>query len=82
VPHIIVKLWPGQSDEQKHKLSDAIVRDVTSILNYGDQSVSVGFDEVSPQDWEPDVFRRYILKKLSTLTRVSGYGQRPMPASG
>jgi 4-oxalocrotonate tautomerase len=52
VPHVIVKLWPGKSDEQKRRLSHAIVRDVTSILNYGDESVSVGFEGVSAQDWE------------------------------
>ena len=50
MPHVIVKLWPGKSAEQKRRLSDAIVRDVTSILNYGDESVSVAFEEVSARD--------------------------------
>ena len=49
MPHVIVKLWPGKSAEQKRRLSDAIVRDVTSILNYGDESVSVAFEEVLRQ---------------------------------
>jgi phenylpyruvate tautomerase PptA (4-oxalocrotonate tautomerase family) len=48
VPHVIVKLWPGKSDAQKRSLSDAIVAGVTDILNYGEESVSVGFEEVSP----------------------------------
>ena len=51
MPHIIVKLWPGKSIKQKQMLSDAIVRDVTSILDYGDESVSVAFEEVSPREW-------------------------------
>jgi 4-oxalocrotonate tautomerase len=38
MPHVIVKLWPGKSAEQKRMLSDAIVRDVTRALNYGDDS--------------------------------------------
>jgi len=28
LPHVIVKLWPGKSAEQKRQLSDAIVSDV------------------------------------------------------
>jgi phenylpyruvate tautomerase PptA (4-oxalocrotonate tautomerase family) len=47
VPHVIVKLWPGKSEAQKRGLSDAIVRGVTDILNYGEESVSVGFEEVA-----------------------------------
>jgi 4-oxalocrotonate tautomerase len=82
VPHVIVKLWPGKSDEQKRRLSDAIVRDVTSILNYGDESVSVGFEEVSAQDWEPEVFNPDVLKKWSTLTKEPGYGARPRRTAG
>jgi 4-oxalocrotonate tautomerase len=81
VPHVLVKLWPGKSDEQKRRLSDAIVRDVTSILNYGEESVSVGFEEVSAQDWEAEVFGPHILNKWSTLTKEPGYGRRPKSAA-
>ena len=52
MPHVIVKLWPGKSEAQKRDLSDAIVREVTSILNYGDEAVSVGFDEVGPEKYQ------------------------------
>jgi hypothetical protein len=40
MPHIIVKLYPGRSDEQNAQLTEAIVKDVTSILHAGDESVS------------------------------------------
>ena len=82
MPHVIVKLWPGKSDEQKRRLSHAIVRDVTSILNYGDESVSVGFEEVSALDWEPRVFNPEILNKWGTLTKEPGYGARPRRTAG
>ena len=35
MPHIIVKLWPGKSEEQKQSLADAITDNVTTILGYG-----------------------------------------------
>ena len=77
MPHIIVKLWPGKSGAQKRRLSDAIVRDVTKILGYGDESVSVGFDEVAPASWTAQVFEPEILRKWDSLTKQPGYGPRP-----
>ena len=46
MPHVIVKLWPGKSERQKARLSEAIVKDVVSVLNYGEESVSVAIEEV------------------------------------
>jgi|JI10StandDraft_1071094.scaffolds.fasta_scaffold39461_2 4-oxalocrotonate tautomerase len=77
MPHVIVKLWPGKTAAQKQRLSDAIVRDVTSILNYGDESVSVGFEEVSPQDWSKRVYVPDIQDRWNTLTKAPGYGAGP-----
>ena len=77
MPHVIVKLWPGKSEAQKRGLSDAIVRGVTDILNYGEQSVSVGFEEVSPNEWSTRVYRPDIQGKWETLMKVPGYGPRP-----
>ena len=77
MPHIIVKLWPGKSDEQKAQLTEAIVREVTSILNSSDESVSVGFEEVESDDWIEQVFEPDILDKWDSLTKEPGYGPRP-----
>jgi 4-oxalocrotonate tautomerase len=77
MPHVIVKLWPGKSAEQKRRLSDAIVRDVTSILNYGDDSVSVAFEEVASSEWADRVVNTDILGKWDSLTKEPGYVPRP-----
>ena len=47
MPHVIVKLWPGKSEQQKRRLTEAIVKDVMNVLNYGEESVSVAIEEVS-----------------------------------
>lgn len=73
MPHVIVKLWPGKSDAQKRDLSDAIVRDVTSILGYGDESVSVGFEEVAPDEWTARVYEPDIENKWDALVKEPGY---------
>ena len=77
MPHVIVKLWPGKSDDQKRELSEAIVRDVTGIFGYGEESVSVGFEEFAPHDWTARVFNPDILHKWGSLTKQPGYGPRP-----
>lgn len=73
MPHVIVKLWPGKSDDQKRRLSQAITDSVTSILDYGDGSVSVGFEEVGAADWTGTVVGPDILGKWDTLVKQPGY---------
>ena len=73
MPHVIVKLWPGKSEDQKRRLSDAIVRDVTSILNYGDESVSVAFEEVAARDWKRKVYEPDIVGQWDQLAKQPGY---------
>src|SRR5262249_36886398 len=57
MPHVIVKLWPGKSTQQKVRLAEKITRDVMDVLNYGEESVSVAFEEVSPEDWAEKVYK-------------------------
>lgn len=79
MPHVIVKLWPGKSREQKRRLSDAIVRDVTSILNYGDESVSVAFEEVAASDWKSQVYEPDIVGRRDQLAKQPGYDASDLP---
>ena len=41
MPHVIVKLYPGRSEQQKSRLAKEIVKDVIAIANCGEESVSV-----------------------------------------
>ena len=41
MPHVVVKLWPGKSEQQKTRLAEAITKNVMDILHYGEESVSV-----------------------------------------
>lgn len=53
--HVIVKLWPGKSDTQRQRLADRIANDVMDVLGYGEESVSVGFEEISSGEWAEKV---------------------------
>lgn len=73
MPHVIVKLWPGKSEQQKQQLTDAITKNVMEILSYGADSVSVGFEEISSTDWAKQVYQPDIIAKASTLYKKPGY---------
>lgn len=73
MPHVIVKLWPGKSESQKRRLARAIADDVMKVLNYGDESVSVAFEEVGADQWAEKVYRPDIVDKPETLYKRPGY---------
>ena len=73
MPHVIVKLWPGKSEKQKAKLSEEITRAVTSVLNYGEESVSVALEEVEPDQWMDKVYKPDILGKPKQIYKKPGY---------
>ena len=73
MPHVIVKLWPGKSEKQKAKLAEEIARAVITVLNYGEESVSVAMEEVEPSAWMDKVYKPEILGKPAQLCKKPGY---------
>ena len=73
MPHVIVKLWPGKSDQQKTRLAEKISKEVMDVFNYAEESVSVGFEEISSQDWKEKVYKPDIRDKWDKLYKKPGY---------
>ena len=73
MPHVIVKMWPGKSEQQKARLAEAITRDVMDVLDYGEESVSVAIEEISARDWAEQVYRADIKKNWDKLYKEPGY---------
>jgi 4-oxalocrotonate tautomerase len=73
MPHVIVKLWPGKSEQQKARLADRIAKDVMDVFNYGEESVSVGFEEIKSQDWKEKVYTPDIQDKWDQIFKKPGY---------
>lgn len=73
MPHVIVKLWPGKSDQQKTNLAEAITKNVMDILHYGEESVSVALEEIKSQDWTEKVYKPDIQDKWDKLYKKPGY---------
>jgi 4-oxalocrotonate tautomerase len=79
MPHVIVKLWPGKSEQQKTRLAEAIARDVMSFLDYGEESVSVSMEEVEPRDWAEKVYKPDIVNKPEQVYKKPGYDLSELP---
>ena len=73
MPHVIVKLFPGKLEQQKTRLAQGISEGVMSVLNYGAESVSIGFEEVESEEWAEKVCRPDIEAKWGQLYKRPGY---------
>ena len=69
MPHVIVKLWPGRSEQQKTRLAAAITKNVMGILYFGEESVSAAMEEVKSQDWVEKVYGPDVKGKWANSTR-------------
>ena len=79
MPHVIVKLWPGKSEQQKARLAEEIVKGVMNVLNYGEESISVAIEEVAPQDWAEKVYKPDILNHPERIFKEPGYDPSDLP---
>jgi len=78
MPHVIVKLWPGKSEQQKTRLAEAITKNIMEILHYGDESVSVALEEVKSQDWIEKVYKPDIKNNWDKLYKKPGYDEKDL----
>ena len=71
MPHVIVKLWPGKSEQQKQKLAEGVTQAVMTSLGYGEESVSV--EEIAAGDWTEKVYKADIINGPGKLYKRPGY---------
>lgn len=73
MPHVVVTMYPGRSEEVKRRLAEAIARDLIEIAGSSEASVSIAIEEVVAADWAEQVWRPQIAPRLGTLHREPGY---------
>jgi 4-oxalocrotonate tautomerase len=79
MPHVIVKLWPGPSERQKARLAEDITKKLATVLDLGEESVSVAIVEVAPEDWAEQVYAPDIADKPEQLYKKPGYDPSDLP---
>ena len=73
MPHVIIKLFPGRSEEQKIRLAEEIAKDVAAIAKCGEKTISVAIEEIEPEAWAEKVYRPDILGNQEKLYIEPGY---------
>ena len=73
MPHVIVKMHPGRTAEQKNELAAAISEAVVKIAKCEEKSVSVAIEEIPAEEWPEKVYRPDIMEKRGTLVKAPGY---------
>ena len=74
MPHVVVRMYPGRTDEQKRALARRIEEALVEVLGCGKETVSVGIEEVEPERWMDEVYRPFIEGREHTLWVRPGYG--------
>ena len=74
MPHVIVKLWTGKSEQQKARLTEEVTKAIMASLGYGEASVSVSLEEFKPGEWTKKVYEPDIINARGELYKKPGYG--------
>jgi 4-oxalocrotonate tautomerase len=74
MPHVVVKLLAGRSEEQKARVAEAITQAITSTVNPDPGSVSVAIVDIPREEWMATVYEPEITGKAETLYKKPGYG--------
>lgn len=67
MPHIVVKMYPGRTEEMKSSMVRALVEAASDALNAPQDWFTIGVEEVSPENWEEQVAKPEIMGKADTL---------------
>ena len=73
MPHVVVKLYPGRSEEVKQQLAEAIAQNVMAFCGVPERAVSVAIEEVPRETWMDTVYASEIAPKKGTLYKEPGY---------
>ncbi len=75
MPHVIVKMYKGRTEEQKKELADEIVKVIMTKLGSSEASISVAIEDINKEDWDMKVYKPEIEAKLEQLYKKPGNKQ-------
>lgn len=74
MPHVILKMLEGRTEEQKRALADALTKAVTATLGCSEDLVSVAIEDFKDEEWMSRVFAPDIQQRSDTIYRMPNYG--------
>ncbi len=76
MPHVILKLASGRSDETKTRIAEAVAKAIVANADCDDSAVSVSIEDVAPADWTEKVYKPDILAHWDRLYKKPGYSPK------
>lgn len=76
MPHVIVKLQSGRSEQQKARIADEVTKAVMATANCAEDAVSVCIEDVAAQNWMEQVYKPDIIGNAVRLYKKPGYDPR------
>ncbi|HOQ76772.1 MAG TPA: tautomerase family protein [Thermoclostridium sp.] len=73
MPHVVVKMYPGRTQEQKEKMAEKITEALLETIGCEEKSISIAVEEVTPEEWNQRVYQPEIMGKAYTLLKKPGY---------
>ena len=73
MPHVIIKLQSGRSEQQKAKLAEEVIKAVMAGAKCAEHSVSVAIEDIEPQQWIEKVYEPDILGNWDRTYKKPGY---------
>lgn len=73
MPHVIVKLTVGRSEQLKQDIAAAVTAAVATTAGLSEDLVSVSIEEFAQDDWAEQVYHPDITNKPDTLYKKPGY---------
>ncbi|HME22025.1 MAG TPA: tautomerase family protein [Acetobacteraceae bacterium] len=73
MPHVIVRLLSGRSEEQKSRIAEEVTKAVMAGAKCAESSVSVSIEDVEPDRWTEDVYNPDIIGNWDKLYKKPGY---------
>jgi 4-oxalocrotonate tautomerase len=73
MPHVIVKLLAGRTEQQKARIAEEVTKAIMATTGNGEDAVSVAIEDVERRDWTEKVYRPDILGNWDKLFKKPGY---------
>ena len=73
MPHVIVKLYSGRSETQKHEIAEKVTKAIVDGAKCAESAVSVCIEDVEPEQWVEKVYEPDIIGQSNNVYKKPGY---------
>ncbi|PKR88350.1 4-oxalocrotonate tautomerase [Pleomorphomonas diazotrophica] len=73
MPHVVIKMIEGRSEEQKRRTAELVTQAIMDGIGCKESSVSVAIEDLPAAEWVSAVYRPEIEPQMDRLYKKPGY---------